>query len=43
MAGAKWAFARGMVDTMKVTTTGNEVQLRLDVPQADIATLLKAL
>jgi hypothetical protein len=43
MAGPKWAFARGLVDTMKVTTAGNEVQLRLDVPQADIATVLKAL
>jgi hypothetical protein len=43
MAGAKWAFARGLVDGMKVTTVGNEVQLRLDVPQADIATVLKAL
>lgn len=43
MAGPRWAFARGLVDTMKVTTTGNEVQLRLDVPQADIATVLKAL
>jgi hypothetical protein len=43
MAGAKWVFARGMVDSMKVTTKGNEVQLRLDIPQADIPTLLKAL
>lgn len=43
MAGAKWAFARGMVDGMKITTKGNEVQLRLDIPQADIATVLKAL
>ena len=43
MAGAKWAFARGLVDGMKITTAGNEVQLRLDVPQADIATVLKAL
>jgi hypothetical protein len=43
MAGAKWGFARGLVDNMKVTTKGNEVQLRLEVPQADIATVLKAL
>jgi hypothetical protein len=43
MAGAKWAFARGLVDGMKVTTEGNEVQLRLDIPQADIATVLKSL
>jgi hypothetical protein len=43
LAGEKWGFARGMIDGMKVTTKGNEVQLRLDVPQADIATVLKAL
>lgn len=43
MAGAKWGFARGLVDTLKVTTKGNEVQLRLEVPQADLATVLKAL
>jgi hypothetical protein len=43
LAGPKWAFAGPMVNNMKVTTKGNEVQLRLDVPQADIATVLKAL
>jgi len=43
MAGAKWGFARGMVDNMRLTTKGNEVQLRLEVPQADIATVLKSL
>ena len=43
LAGEKWGFARGMVDGMKITTKGTEVQLRLDVPQADIATVLKAL
>jgi hypothetical protein len=43
MAGAKWGFARGLVDSMKITTKGSEVQLRLEVPQADIATVLKAL
>ena len=43
IAGPKWAFARGLVDGMKVTTKGNEVQLRLDVPQADIANVLKSL
>jgi hypothetical protein len=31
------------VDSLKMTTKGNEVQLRLEVPQADISTLLKAL
>lgn len=43
MAGEKWAFARGMVDSIKLTTKGNEVQLRLDIPQADIATVLRSL
>lgn len=43
LAGPKWAFARGLVDGMKVTTKGNEVQLRLDIPQADIANVLRSL
>ena len=43
MAGARWGFAGRIVDGMKVTTKGSEVQLRLDVPQADIAAVLKAL
>jgi hypothetical protein len=43
MAGAKWGFARGLVDSMKITTKGNEVQLRLEVPQADVSAVLKAL
>ncbi|MBV8857616.1 MAG: hypothetical protein JOZ02_11845 [Acidobacteria bacterium] len=43
LAGPKWGFAGPMVSNMKVTTKGNEVQLRLDVPQADIVTVLKAL
>jgi len=43
VAGEKWAFARGMVDSLKVTTKGNEVQLRLDIPQASIPVVLKSL
>jgi hypothetical protein len=43
MAGEKGRFARALVDSMKVTTKGNEVQLRIEVPQADISTLLRAL
>jgi hypothetical protein len=43
MAGEKWGFARGLVEGTKLTTKGNEVQLRLEVPQADIATVLKSL
>lgn len=43
VAGERWSFARGMVDKMSITTKGTEVQLRLEVPQADIATVLKSL
>lgn len=43
VAGPKWGFARGLVETMKVTAKGNEVQLRLEVPQADMASVLKSL
>jgi hypothetical protein len=43
VAGEKGRFARGLVDSLKVTTKGNEVQLRVEVPQADISTLLRAL
>jgi hypothetical protein len=42
-AGEKGRFYKGLVDSLKMTTKGNEVQLRLEVPQADISTLLKAL
>ncbi|MET0624642.1 MAG: hypothetical protein ABW250_16810 [Pyrinomonadaceae bacterium] len=43
MAGEKARFARALMDSLKVTTKGNEVQLRLEVPQSDISTLLRAL
>jgi len=43
MAGEKGRFARSVVNNLKVTTRGNEVQLRLDVPQSDISDLLRAL
>jgi len=42
-AGEKGRFARGLVDSLKITTKGSEVQLRLEVPQADIPTLLRSL
>lgn len=42
-AGEKGRFAKGLVDSLKVTTKGTEVQLRVEVPQADLSTLLKAL
>ena len=43
MAGEKGRFAKGLVDSLKVTTKGSEVQLRVEVPQADLSTLLRAL
>lgn len=43
MAGERWKFANGLVNNLKLTTKGNEVQLRLDVPQNDIASILRAL
>jgi len=43
MAGERWKFANGLVSNLKLTTKGNEVQLRLDVPQNDIASILRAL
>jgi hypothetical protein len=42
MAGEKGRFAQALVDSLKVTNRGTEVQLRLEVPQADISTLLRA-
>ena len=43
MAGEKGKFAQSAINNLKLTTRGNEVQLRLDVPQSDIANLLRAL
>jgi hypothetical protein len=43
MAGEKAKFAKGLIDSLKITTKGNEVQFHLEVPQADISTLLRAL
>ena len=43
VAGEKGRFAKGLVESLKVTTKGSEVQLRVEVPQADLSTLLKAL
>ena len=42
-AGDKGRFARALMDGLKVTTKGSEVQLRLEVPQAELPTLLKSL
>lgn len=43
MAGEKGKFAQGAINSLKITTRGSEVQLHLDVPQADISALLRAL
>jgi hypothetical protein len=43
IAGAKGKFAQSAINSLKITTKGNEVQLRLEVPQADISALLRAL
>ncbi|HEX8557902.1 MAG TPA: hypothetical protein VF668_07380 [Pyrinomonadaceae bacterium] len=42
-AGEKGRFARGLLNSLKMTTRGSEVQLRLEVPQADVSTLLRSL
>ncbi|HVF45598.1 MAG TPA: hypothetical protein VM936_21410 [Pyrinomonadaceae bacterium] len=43
MAGEKAKFAQSAINTLKITTKANEVQLRLEVPQSDLTTLLRAL
>ena len=35
--------AQNAINTLKITTKANEVQLRLEVPQSDLTTLLRAL
>ena len=43
MSGEKGKFALRAVNNLSITNAGNEVQLRLDLPQGDIAELLRAL
>lgn len=43
MAGEKGKFAQKAINSLKITTKANEVQLRLEVPQSDLTTLLRAL
>lgn len=43
MAGEKARFAQGAINSLKITTRASEVQLSLNVPQADIAALLRSL
>jgi hypothetical protein len=43
MAGEKGKFAQNAINTLKITTKANEVQLRLEVPQSDLTALLRVL
>jgi hypothetical protein len=43
MAGERWKFANGLVGNLKLTTKGNEVQMRLDVTQSEMSSILRAL
>jgi hypothetical protein len=43
MAGDKAKFAQSAINSLKVTTKGNEVQLRLEVPQSDVSAFLRVL
>lgn len=43
MAGARWQFALGIINNAKLTSKGNEVQLRLDLSQNDMSSILRAL
>jgi hypothetical protein len=43
MAGEKGRFAQNAINSLKLSTKGNEVQLRLEVPQSDVSSLLRAL
>jgi hypothetical protein len=42
-AGEKAKWAQGLVNSLKITTKGNEVQLRLEVPQSEVSTILRSL
>jgi hypothetical protein len=43
MAGERAKFAQGAINNLKLTMKGNEVQFRLELPQGDIAALLRVL
>lgn len=42
-AGEKARFAQGLVNSLKLTTKGTEVQMRLEVPQSEVSTILRSL
>jgi hypothetical protein len=41
--GEKAKWAQGLVNSLKITTKGNEVQMRLEVPQSEVSTILRSL
>jgi hypothetical protein len=43
LTGDRGRLARNAVESLRVTTQGSEVHLRLEVPQADISTLVRTL
>lgn len=43
MAGEKGKFAQNAINSLKLSTKANEVQLRLEVPQSDISGFLRML
>ncbi len=42
-AGDKAKWAQGLVNSLKITTKGTEVQMRLEVPQSEVSTILRSL
>ncbi|HJQ34371.1 MAG TPA: hypothetical protein VJ866_19480 [Pyrinomonadaceae bacterium] len=42
-AGDKAKWAQGLVNSLKLTQKGTEVQARLEVPQSEVATILRSL
>jgi flagellin-like hook-associated protein FlgL len=42
-AGERWKFALALVNNLKINTTGNEVNLRLDIAQSEVGNILRAL
>jgi hypothetical protein len=43
MSGERGRFAKNAVESLRITTQGNEVQLRLELAQGDLAALLRVL
>lgn len=43
MAGERWRFAQGLINTLAITTKGSDVQMQLEIPQKDVTTILRSL